>query len=308
MSQLAGGNKLKSKIIKTVLLSIVLLLCITTIVVFEVFSISVGSSLAGIVFGVCFPFEIMSIQDFSDSSSWKRSQRKLKRGGFISKETTVRISFAYLYRIKVDGDYLLVPNGRNTGKFQPVGGVYKLRDEEKLFLKNKFHVADDDKIPLDESSKNDYRLRIKNKYLRAFVERFDNGARRENVFDLSREFKEELVNTGILDWKQIKYRYCGRHIAELRFGEHFQIYELLLADIVELMPTEEQLNKLRALRTTKSDLYRFASAQEITSLGVNTSKVVNTETIGDHTKNILQEQEDNLIKMKETGEIFTVNI
>lgn len=98
----------------------------------------------------------------------------------------------------------------------------------------------DNKIPIDESSRNDYRLRLENKYLRKFVHRFDSDARRETVRNLSREFREELVETGIVDWKKITYRFCGRHMTELRFGEHFQMYELLLADVVELLPTADQ--------------------------------------------------------------------
>ena len=250
----------------------------------------------------------MSIQDFFDSSSWKASQRKLKRGGFIDDETYIRISFAYLYRIKVDDKYLLVQNNRNTGKYQPVGGVYKLQDEEKIFLKNKFHVVDDDKISIDDSSKNDYRLRIKNKYLRAFVKRFDKGSQRETISDASREFKEELINNNILDWKQIKYRYCGRHIGEIKFGEHFQTYELLLADILELLPTEEQLKDLRELKKRNCELYHFASSSEILSLGVKPYKKENIETIGDHTKKILQEREDDLIKTKEVNKTFSVSL
>ena len=65
----------------------------------------------------------------------------------------VRISFAYLFRIKIDGKYLLVRNTRGTEKFQPVGGVYKLFENEKIELKNLYQVMDDDKISIDESSR-----------------------------------------------------------------------------------------------------------------------------------------------------------
>lgn len=299
---------MKKKILKAFLLSILLVSCIVVIIIFELRQIPIGSSLAGVLLGLFAPLEFMSIQDFFDSSSWKASQRKLKRGGFIDDETYIRISFAYLYRIKVDDKYLLVQNNRNTGKYQPVGGVYKLQDEEKIFLKNKFHVVDDDKISIDDSSKNDYRLRIKNKYLRAFVKRFDKGSQRETISDASREFKEELINNNILDWKQIKYRYCGRHIGEIKFGEHFQTYELLLADILELLPTEEQLKDLRELKKRNCELYHFASSSEILSLGVKPYKKENIETIGDHTKKILQEREDDLIKTKEVNKTFSVSL
>ena len=63
---------------------------------------------------------------------------------------------------------------------------------------------DDDKIPIDGSSKDDYRFRMESKYLRRFVKRFNwKKDEREHIENLVREFREELIETGILDWKQI---------------------------------------------------------------------------------------------------------
>lgn len=75
--------------------------------------------------------------------------------------------------IKIGDKNILVKNERGTGKEQPVGGVYKLFGNEKVELKNRYKVKDDNKISIDESSRNDYRLRIENRYLRKFVKRFD---------------------------------------------------------------------------------------------------------------------------------------
>lgn len=126
----------------------------------------------------------------------------------------VRISFAYLFRIKIDNKYLLVKNERGTGKYQPVGGVYKFFDNEKTILMNKFKVVDDSKLPLDNFSKNDYRLFVPCKFLKRFINRFNSSlSSREKIDDLSREFCEELGDA--TDWESIKYRYCGRHYTEL---------------------------------------------------------------------------------------------
>ena len=102
-------------------------------------------------------------QDMFDVLDWQKSQRMLIRGKFITNNTVVRISFSYLYRIKVGDKYLLIKNDRGTDKYQPIGGVYKFEEGEKLILKNKFQIIDDSKIPIDESSYNDYRLRLKQK-------------------------------------------------------------------------------------------------------------------------------------------------
>lgn len=174
--------------------------------------------------------------------------------------------------------------------------------------KKRYQIKDDNKIPIDKSSRDDYRLQMENKYLRKFVRRFNWKAERENINNLSREFREELVETGIIFWNRIKYRFCGRHITELRFGEHFQMYELLLADVVELLPTEEQVEDLMHLMEQQSEVYRFYTAEEITSLGINTTTGNLTEVIGDHTKKIIQENEGQLTRIKGVGKIYTVRL
>lgn len=268
-----------------------------------------GGAIAGALITMTIERSISAFIDLGDTTDWKTSQSKLRRGGFIEDNTIIRISFAYLYRIKVEDKYLLVQNSRNTGKYQPVGGVYKLLKDEKMELKNLYHVMDDDKIPIDKSSRNDYRLRIENRYLRRFMSRFDSRyAKREHIENVGREFKEELIENGILNWKKISYRYCGRHITELKFGEHFQTYELLLADIVELIPTQKQERDLRNLLDKTSSIYRFATADQITCLGMDIENGQLYEWIADHTKKILQENEAQLIKAPKTGMIFSVDL
>ena len=182
------------KILKAVVLGVLSLILAGVIILFERNNWPAGSSLSGIALGFSLPAFWKSLQDLTDTTNWKTSQRKLKRGDFIKNDTLVRISFAYLYRIKVGNKYLLVKNERGTEKYQPVGGVYKLAGNEKIELKNRYQVKDDDKISIDESSRDDYRLRIENKYLRKFMKRFDRGANRERIDNLSREFKEELID------------------------------------------------------------------------------------------------------------------
>ncbi len=289
------------KIIVFGLLSVIMFLII---VLFEINSWPVGSSISGLVLGFSLPSLWKSIQDLTDTTEWKTSQRKLKRGDFIKDDTIIRISFAYLYRIKIGDKYLLVKNERGTGKDQPVGGVYKLFGNEKIELKNRYKVKDDNKISIDESSRNDYRLRIENRYLRKFVKRFDCKADRERIDNLSREFREELIDKNIVNWNHISYRYCGRHITELHWGKHFQCYELLLADIVELLPTPEQEQDLKNLQNQHSENYRFVTAEEISSLGVNTNSGDLRETIADHSAKILQENEGMLISNSKVGKIY----
>lgn len=296
------------KIFKFLGLAILSVVSIGVILLFEIKQWPAGSSVSGIVLGFSLPGLWNLLQDLSDTTNWKTSQRKLKRSDFIKDDTIIRISFAYLYRIKIGNKYLLVKNERGTGKYQPVGGVYKLKETEKIELKNRYHVKDDNKISIDESSRDDYRLRIENKYLRKFVRRFNKKAERERVDNLGREFKEELVEKGIIAWSQITYRFCGRHMTEIRFGEHFQIYELLLADVVELILSAEQERDLRLLMTQHSDTYCFVTAEEITSLGINIAAGFLEESIGDHAKKTIQENEGQLMNVSGVGNIYTVDL
>ena len=296
------------KICKAIVLVVLSMLSVGVILLFEINAWPAGSSLAGIALGFSLPGLVNSIQDLLDTTNWKTSQRKLKRGRFIEDSTIIRISFAYLYRIKIGNKYLLVKNERGTGKYQPVGGVYKLLGNEKLELRNRYQVKDDNKIPLNRSSRDDYRLRLENRYLRKFVKRFDRKAEREQIYNLSREFREELIEKGIISWSQITYRFCGRHMTELHFGDHFQCYELLLADVVELVPTPEQEADLERLVKQQSDIYRFATADEITSLGVDTASGDLRENIADHTLKIIQENEGQLMRISGVGKTYTINL
>ena len=178
----------------------------------------------------------------------------------------------------------------------------------KMKDKRLFKIMDDDKIIIDESSRNDYRLRLENKYLRKFLRYFDTEKKRENIEDLTREFREELIEKGIINWEEISYRYCGRHITDLKFGEHFQTYEILLADIVELLPTESQRNDLKSLEEKPSDQYRFATAEEISSFGVNTALGQFKDEIANHTVKILEENQCKLSKAMNDSKVYTIKL
>lgn len=247
-------------------------------------------------------------QDMFDVLDWQKSQRMLIRGKFITNNTVVRISFSYLYRIKVGDKYLLIKNDRGTDKYQPIGGVYKFEEGEKLILKNKFQIIDDSKIPIDESSYNDYRLRLKNKYLRKFIQHFDVDAKREKINNLSREFREEVIESSALDWNEISYRFCGRHMTKLNYSDHFQIYELLLADIVEVLLNKDQEKELNELVNSLPDKYRLATEEEILSLGVNTNFMQLRENISNHSTKILQIKEDELQKITGVGKVYSVRL
>jgi hypothetical protein len=230
-------------------------------------------------------------------SAWERSQRKLMRAGKLQKDTTIRISFAYLFRVKVDSKYFLVANSR-TSKYQPVGGAYKFDKKEAIYLSKNIPAENDDCIPVNKVTRMDYRLLIENKNLKIFLKRFDKTKNRESIDNLSREFIEEIFESGILKKEKfgaLSYRYCGRHITEISKSP-FNHYEILLADIVEVDLTEKQEELFRDIMGENSDLYIFATPKEIISLGMNVGTQELKDNIANHTYKILTENDDELIK------------
>ena len=305
-----GNYNYKMILLKILLLFVISCVFLRGIFYFEFIKNSIGSTLSGTFLGITIPYFLSSMIDLSDNKSWKNSQRKLKRAGLIHKDTKIRISFAYLFRIKVDGKYFLVQNVR-TKKYQPVGGAYKLEPKEAQYLSEKIPVEDDDRIPIDTTTIGDYRLYVKNKDLRKFIKRFDKTPYRENINNLSREFKEELFTTNILDkdtFGDLIYKYCGRHITDVEYGDFFECYELLLADIIEVRLTDKQEELFRKLMEKTDNQYIFAKFNEIKTGGVKHGTNDLKDNIANHAPKILSENSDILINKCRYKNVITINL
>ena len=297
------------KILKIVFDLIILALLVIIIYCVETKKIPALGSICGAVLGAMLPWSLKLFIDLFDNANWKTSERKLKRAKEINKNTKIRISFAYLYRIIVDGKYMLIMNSRNSGRYQPVGGVYKFNNEEEQFLRNNFHIEYDDKISIDETSKKDYRLYIKDKYLRSFVKHFEkNTTNRENETNISREFIEEIINDYKIDKKQfgaLRYSFKSRFISNVQYSSLYECYEILLADIYEFNLTNEQEQLLKELGNQKN--IKFVTEAEINRLGIDCDNKKNKEIISNHSWKILASNYDKAYKIFDNVE-FTVNI
>ena len=180
----------------------------------------------------------------------------------------VRLSISYLYRIKVDDDYLLIRGHRIKDQYQPVGGVMKRLPEGTVAL-SEFDATDDKLIPFDQTARDDLRIIIGGKHLFNFMRWYQSRKGRET--DCWREFYEELVAPGIVPADVFGYvttRHVRRHITPVRFSNHVQMPECLIAEIYELIPTEEQTKELKKLKAISSEKYMFAKADEIRQEGV----------------------------------------
>jgi SMODS-associated NUDIX domain len=183
-----------------------------------------------------------------------------------TRRSRVRISASYLYRIRADDKYLLV-KGVRFDQYQPVGGVYKAHPSSSGERKG-MSVLDDNLLVPDAVSEGDLRVRVPGKNLLSFVRWFESGRGRET--DGWREFHEELIATGILDkdvFRLIKYDRIQRLYRPMRYSPWAESQELLIADVLELIPTPAQLNELRGLKNGSDSRILWATESQIRRLG-----------------------------------------
>lgn len=189
----------------------------------------------------------------------------------------LRISYAYLLRVRVDNRYLLVKGKYN--KYQPPGGVYHYFDNviERNYGFERDNTHGDEK---------DIRGTIEYKYLRSFLQWVKNGENRETGFN--REFQEELIQSNILDkelFSNIEGEFICRKFKGIEFSDHHQIYELLIFDIYDIKLDHIQKEYLKNLQNYIDDRYVIVSSEVIKSRGVSENQFV--ETITNHTRYIL---------------------
>ena len=248
----------------------------------------------------CAEYVWQKIKEYAPFKEWYKSWKRLKSTG---KYDRIRISFSYLFRIKTGDKYLLVKNEHGTDLFQPVGGVYKYDNAARAKLKKLGAIEDSGTvIKADSTTKRDFRLRVEIAKLPKFVRWFQKGKQRETVCNLNREFSEELIESGILtkkSFKQIKYTYIGQHVSDICSAKYDRnVYELFIADIVEVNLSEDQYSEVENLQFQASDQYCFATENMILSNKTRSGPDNNKIDIADHSFKILETIEPELEKRK----------
>jgi hypothetical protein len=201
------------------------------------------------------------------------------------RNSEIRFSIAYLYRIKIDGQYLLV-KGRLRGKWQPVGGAFKtLPGSERVFEKLK--VKPDRIVEVEKGiAKGDLRGHLPGVNLISFLDWFNSKADRET--SPWREFCEELIVTNILPWQQfrhIDYKFMGTvqtPVIPLDTGNGKGIYHF---EIYDLLPNDEQAVILRQLLSSgNTDNHIWVDSYLIERLGFDERTKSRVYPIAPHTK------------------------
>lgn len=243
------------------------------------------------------------IRSISIKYKWQEDIYSLIKNKNIKKDDYIRISYAYLYRIKINNKYLLIQNFRyEHPKYQPVGGVYKYTDEyKKMYIDDRYIITDDNIS--DSTTKNDFRLKVIARKINKFYSDFNKGVDlRENSKFILREFYEEFFdeNKNIINnrdkFENIDVKFIGRHIDGITYSPYFSVYEMLLADIYEIDFSDEQ-KKIIMDNISSNENYKLFSSDEIKSRGHKKGSNKFSDIITAHSYKILDETGKQLLKV-----------
>lgn len=200
----------------------------------------------------------------------------------VSSKRRYRVSIAYLFRIKLNGKYLLV-KGHRIDQFQPVGGVRKWHDSAKSVFQE-LDVREDGHLTNDKVSYQDLRVNLPARNLLKFLDWYQTQKSRE--VDQQREFYEELIQPGLLPkevFSSIKTEYLYT-VPTLHFSPHFRCHELLYHEVFELIPSAQQELALLALQNKPSNAYVWVPESLILSLGHDSQLGHKPFHIGEHAR------------------------
>ena len=194
------------------------------------------------------------------------------------KNKDIRLSFAYLIRIRVNNKYLLVKSGHKRDLYGPVGGVYHIEHTDYIYHKLKFAR---DETPGDSE---DVRGTIAGKNIGKFIRWFNKGINRE--VSPNREFEEELLKSGVVPnnlFLNQDFKYACTKYRGIERSAHYKKLELCRFDIFELLLTKEQE---KFFVNSKDKRIFLATKEDIETGGVNKNN--DRRIIGDQTPYILE--------------------
>jgi hypothetical protein len=149
----------------------------------------------------------------------------------------LRITTAYLFRIEMNGKFLLIKrHKKDRPGYQPVGGTFKYLKDENRELFDNLSIEPCHYVPRDADTENDLRLvMMKRKKLYKYLRWFESRKNRE--LDPWREFYEELIEPGLIPFptfQHIQYSFIKK-IEELAIpSPAYPIDEFRYAEIYEL--------------------------------------------------------------------------
>ncbi len=226
----------------------------------------------------------------------------------LNPKKQIRLSYSYIFRIEVNGYYLLVKDEQGRNNYHPVGGVYKYFPEH-IDITDKFEGTYDGIYNDCEDTANDLRIKIRKSKLKDFNKWFFTGNQRENINNLSREFIEELLNRDILPknrFSTIKYKYLGSYTKK-SYNESIKLDQIRHYDIIDIKLTNSQKECIRKLNQKQplSEKYLFATINNINSGKIESRGKI--YYIADYTKLIVVGNTTHLSNEGNTTEEYVIN-
>lgn len=176
----------------------------------------------------------------------------------------IRITCSYLFRIELGGRYFLIKDEHGSNKYRPVGGVYKYNREE-IDLFERFGATYDGYHDADEDVDCDLRIVLPWRAYKKFFDWFASNRARECISNVSREFVEELIHTGVVDaqaFDHLSYTYTGSYLEKSK-NESLHLQQYRRYDIITLVMDKPQRECFNALMSKRSDDYVFAINTQI---------------------------------------------
>lgn len=174
----------------------------------------------------------------------------------------LRVSFAYLIRLKIGDKYLLTKNSRFNA-FQPIGGVYQIVNETHYArFKLRHDTAFNDVPPKD------FRRILPNPF--EALNLLDLFHKKVGIeFGPGREFFEEVIEeypalSG--DFKNIVFEFKENVTQPIKYSIHTKYHELKSFDVFEAHLSHEQEQKLLNAIAANGNSFIWATDHEIHSM------------------------------------------
>jgi len=236
-------------------------------IIFFVASLFFKNSLGQTIAKMSYGFLIGGVIEFVVFIIENKNRINLFKTLLFKRNSPVRLTIAYLYRIEHNGKYLLIKRQKkdNPG-YQPIGGAYKYFKEEARDCFDSLGIIPCNYVPRDEDTECDLRVIIKKRRkILAFLKWLESRKSRE--IDPYREFYEELIEPNYLSqsiFKYIKYIYVGKNIEGVIKSPVYPIDELRYADIFEFrVENDAQKREIINLASEYPDIFLFATPEEI---------------------------------------------
>lgn len=195
---------------------------------------------------------------------------------FYKLNKPIRITTAYLFRIEINGKFLLIKRHKKDRQgFQPVGGTFKYLKDENRELFNKLSIEPCNFVCRDDDTENDLRVIMrKRKRLYKYLKWFESRKNRE--IDPWREFYEELIEPGLIpfsSFQHIQYSFIRKMEEIVIPSPAYPIDEFRYAEIYELKFENDSQKKAIEELVSKEEVI-FATPEEIRNCSTNTGKTI----------------------------------